>query len=180
MTLVTGSKTAQSISGRGFSLVEIVLVLGLIAIASSIVITNFASFTNKNDTISSEEVLLEAIRFARIEAAKNQSISALYFDDSIGALIVENNSISAETFKLGKGFGAEFNSEITFYLIKPAEGFEPFNEGLDQSIELKRVQFDSDRSSTPFNALIKEGTNPPQTISFDPFSHFPMMPKNES
>jgi prepilin-type N-terminal cleavage/methylation domain-containing protein len=71
MTLVTGSKLTQRIRGKGFSLVEIVLVLGLIAIASSIVIANFASFANKTDSISSEEALLEAVRFARFTAAKN-------------------------------------------------------------------------------------------------------------
>tara|TARA_B100001093_G_scaffold125839_1_gene118378 strand:- start:1119 stop:1658 length:540 start_codon:yes stop_codon:yes gene_type:complete len=179
MTLGTGSKLTQRISGKGFSLVEIVLVLGLIAIASSIVIANFASFANKTDSISSEEALLEAVRFARFTAAKNQSISELYFDAATGSLIVEDNSQNAETFKLGKGFGPDLNGVITFYLIEPAEGFEPFDDRSKSRFELRRVQFDADRSSTPFNALIKEGLGSEQTISFDPFSHFPML-QNES
>jgi len=59
MTLATGNSRRRS--GRsGFTLIEILLVIALIALASSVVIVNFIAFTDRGDDSSPEEVLTVA------------------------------------------------------------------------------------------------------------------------
>jgi prepilin-type N-terminal cleavage/methylation domain-containing protein len=177
MTLVTGTSLKHSLHQRGLTLIEIVLVLGLVALASTIVITNFASFAEKNNRISTEETLIDAIRYARTQAAKNQTLTQLYFDKETGALIVRSNRGSQQSFALDERFNTSGYGEISFALIPPAEGYRSMEAPTDTSIELDAVFFDSDRSSTPFNVSIKDRVNPVKTIVFDPFSHFPVETK---
>ena len=75
MTLVIGTNKNAHFAEKAFSLIEIVLVLALIALATSAVILNFDSFIGKGEKISTRESLSQAIRYARIEAAKKQHLT---------------------------------------------------------------------------------------------------------
>tara|TARA_E500000178_G_C17008519_1_gene749377 strand:+ start:1927 stop:2463 length:537 start_codon:yes stop_codon:yes gene_type:complete len=174
MTLVTGTSQIHHSPKSGLTLIEIVLVLGLISIASTLVVTNFASFAEKNNAVSVEETLIDAIRYARTQAAKSQSISRLSFDKERSVLLVQGTGGSSESFPLDERFNASGYGEISFALIPPAEGYNRFESPTNTSIELNYIQFDSDRSSTPFNVTIKDRVNPVKTLVFDPFSHFPI------
>lgn len=156
-----------------FSLIEIVLVLALVALATSIVLLNFDAFIERSQTPSPREVLNESIRFARFEAAKQQAITELSFDKESGSLVVSIQSQSLESFSLGENFEASGFASVRFDLIPPAEGFDSFESPADQKNPLERVQFSPDRSSTPFLATIDDGINPITSLAFDPFSHFP-------
>lgn len=156
-----------------FSLIEIVLVLALVALATSVVLFNFDAFIGRGKTPTARESLNESIRYARIEAAKTQAITEIHFDKESGSLIVSTQSQTLKSFDLGESFKASGFASIRFDLIPPAEGFAPFEPPADQKNPLERVQFSPDRSSTPFLATIDDGINPPISIAFDPFSHFP-------
>ena len=103
--------------------------------------------------------------------------AVLSFDKEHSALLVRGTGRSAKSFPLDERFNASGYGEISFALIPPAEGYNRFESPTDTSIELKYVQFDSDRSSTPFNVTIKDRVNPVKTLVFDPFSHFPISTK---
>jgi prepilin-type N-terminal cleavage/methylation domain-containing protein len=174
MTLVIGTNKNAHLAQKAFSLIEIVLVLALIALATSAVILNFDSFIGKDTRISTRESLSQAIRFARIQAAKQQTLTELYFDQDQGTLVVAASSNTLKTFPLSDpNFQSTGNGDIIFFLIPPAEGLKPFPSIRSANFELERIQFNSDRSSTPFMVNIDDGTNPEETIVFDPFSHFP-------
>lgn len=177
MTLATGTSLSHHSSQRGLTLIEIVLVLALVALASTIVIANFTSFAEKNNAISPEETLIDAVRYARTQAAKSQSITRLYFDKESASLVVQSKRGASKRFPLDEVFSSAAYGTITFALIPPAEGYNPFESITDTSIPIDSVQFDSDRSSTPFNVSIKDRINPAKTIAFDPFSHFPIRPE---
>ncbi|MDA0848225.1 MAG: type II secretion system protein [Verrucomicrobia bacterium] len=174
MTLVIGTKENEHFAQKAFSLIEIVLVLALIALATSAVILNFDSFIGKETRLSTRESLSQAIRYARIEAAKQQTLTELYFNQEQGALVVALSTKTLKTFPLSDpNFQSTGNGAITFFLIPPAEGLKPFPSIRNADFELERIQFNSDRSSTPFIVNIDDGINPEETIVFDPFSHFP-------
>lgn len=174
MTLVIGIKENVHFAQKAFSLIEIVLVLALIALATSAVILNFDSFIGKNSTPSTRESLSDAIRYARIEAAKKQTLTELHFNQEEGALIVTSLSSTLKTFPLADpNFQADGSGAITFALIPTAKGLEPFPRNTNSDITLKKIQFNYDRSSTPFIVSIDDGINPEEIIAYDPFSHFP-------
>lgn len=174
MTLVIGTRKKVHFAQKAFSLIEVVLVLALIAIVSSAVILNVGSFIGKDASPSARESLSEAIRYARIQAAKKQTLTELYFDQEQGALIVSSKFSTLKTFPLtDPNFQANGTGAITFALIPPAEGLRPFPRNSDTSITLKQIQFSSDRTSTPFIVSIDDGINSEETIVYDPFSHFP-------
>ncbi len=156
-----------------FSLIEIVLVLALIALATSVVLLNFDAFIDRSQSPSTRESLNESIRYARFEAAKRQVITELSFDKESGSLVVRSQSQELQRFNLSEAFQASGSASIRFDLILPAEGFAAFEDPADKKSPLERVQFSPDRSSTPFLATIDDGINPPTSLAFDPFSHFP-------
>ena len=62
MTSATGNLAGKISQPAGFSLIEIVLVLGLIALTVAVMITNLAALANRGDTLTTEETLLAAVR----------------------------------------------------------------------------------------------------------------------
>ncbi|MGB1127822.1 MAG: pilus assembly FimT family protein [Opitutales bacterium] len=166
MILATGSSRRGS-AARGFTIIEILLVSALIAVASGLVIANFTAFANRGQTTSPEEVLRTAIRKARFTAATNRITTELRYDREKGQLeILPDN----ETFEINEHFGPDGRGEITFYLIPPAEGLQAFPNPDTSSLETAQVTFAPDRSSSPFLAEIDTGRGTPVRLRFDPFS----------
>lgn len=150
----------------GFTLLEIILVFGLIALAGGVIIANFTTFLNFDDRINPQDTLRAAIRSARFQAAGGREVSTLRFDKESGALIVD----PGESFPLNPDFGAEGRGEIRFYLVPPAEGMGRFPDAASTRMETKEVRFAPDRSSSPFVAEIDSGQGTPERLVFDPFS----------
>lgn len=153
-------------SRAGFTLLEIILVFALIALASSVIITNFTTFLSFDDQIDPEETLRAAIRSARFQAASERSPAILSFDKEAGALLVSGG----QSFPLTADFGAKGRSAIRFYLVPPAEGMGPFPDPEGSRLETEEVSFAPDRTSTPFVAEIEAGQAPLRRLVFDPFS----------
>ena len=164
----SGSRSPQA----GFTLLEIILVFALIALASSVIIANFTTFLNFDDQINPEETLRTAIRSARFQAASERRVATLSFDKETGSLIVSNG----ETFPLNANF-KDGSGEVRFYLVPPAKGMAPFSKANRAQLETKAVSFAPDRSSSPFVAEIDSGTGNPERIIFDPFSSLVRSPK---
>lgn len=166
MTLATGNRRPGT-ARRGFTLLEILLVIGLIAVASSVVIVNFVAFTDRGDSTAPEEVLTQAIRKARFIAAADRMTTRLRYDDESGHLRIDPTD---ERFEINSDFGREGRGEIRFFLIPPAEGLGPFPDPERSTLETPAVAFAPDRSSSPFIAEIDSGRGTPTRLRFDPFS----------
>jgi type II secretory pathway pseudopilin PulG len=192
MILATGKQSGNTSARAGFSLIEIVVVLGLMAFATAIVITNFAALVDSGDSRTSEEILQAAVREARFVAASERTITELRFDKESGSLLISSEagdglSIASETsdddtsdgktFALGESFSQGGPAEIRFYLVPPAEGLGPAPDASRTKLETTVVKFAPDRSSSPFVVDIDMGSGTPTRMIFDPFSSLLITPK---
>ena len=163
MISATGNQMPRA---SGFTIVEIVLVIGLIALAASIMIVNLNSIIDQGDTVNAEESLVAAIRKARYLAASERQIVSIRFHEETGTLKLSND----ETFALGPDFGEDARGDVRFYLVQPAEGLDELTQPEDATIQVDEIQFAPDRSSSPFVAELDKGLGRPERILFDPFS----------
>lgn len=173
MILAIGSRKLQSkvhkphLAPNGFTLIEILLVVALIALAFSIMITNFVSFLDIEGEANPEEVLTTAIRRARFIAAADRITTKLRYDTVSGTLQIDP---ADEQFPINSDFGSNGRGEIRFFLIPSAVGLSPFPEPERSTLETPAVSFAPDRSSSPFIAEIDSGRGTPTRLRFDPFS----------
>jgi type II secretory pathway pseudopilin PulG len=177
MILATGRHADKASATKGFTLIEIVLVLGLMAFATAVVITNFASLADRGDSQSSEEILQAAVRDARYIAASERIVSELRFDKGSGSLVISSESSSDKTFPLDVRFNSEGSASMQFYLVPPSEGLASPIDASRTRIETNVVKFASDRSSSPFVVDIDTGSGTPKRLIFDPFSSLLITPK---
>lgn len=174
--MTSGIGKAAPRGAAAFTLIEIILVLALITIASGIAIANFTAFAGREDARSTEELLREAIREARFLAARERVITKLGFDEENGSLRITGGAGGTITYELGERFTRTGPAEIRFYAIPPGEGLDPRRLGGARprgQPEMARVRFAPDRSSTPFAVAIDQGSGQPRRIRFDPFSSLP-------
>lgn len=167
MTLGTGNSRTGSAACRGFTLIEILLVIALIAVAASVVLINFTAFADRGEETSPKEVLSAAIRKARFIAAAERTTTKLRYDNESGTLQIDP---SGEQFPINSDFGPEGRGEIRFFLIEPATGMRAFSDPNDAKLETTTVAFAPDRSSSPFIVEIDTGEGSPTRLRFDPFS----------
>lgn len=170
MILVTGKSSGRPSASIAFTLIEIVLVLGLMAFAAVIVMTNFASMADRGDAQTSKERLLAAVRDARFLAASERATTELRFDKVSGSLqIIYANQVN-ETFPLDERFHESGPAEVRFYLVPPAEGLGPLPNATHTRLASETIKFAADRSSNPFVVEIDIGSGTPERLIFDPFS----------
>lgn len=170
MILATGKQADQASGTKGFTLIEIVLVLGLMAFAAAAVITNFASLADRGDSQSSEEILQAAVREARYVAASERIVSELRFDKKSGRLLISSEASSGKDFPLSERFNSDGPASMQFYLVPPSEGLSPPIDASRTRLETDVIKFAPDRSSSPFVVDIDTGSGTPIRLIFDPFS----------
>jgi prepilin-type N-terminal cleavage/methylation domain-containing protein len=151
----------------GFTLIEIVLVLALIALVTSLVLVNFDAFVDRGEDVNPVEVLQSAVREARFRAGAERIVTELSYDAEKGVLRLEPGGTE---YPLNRDFGREGRGAIRFYLGAPGEGLAPVPEIARSRLETTRVQFAPDRSASPFVAEIDSGSGTPERLVFDPFS----------
>ena len=170
----TGQRNRAIVTRAGFTLIELVLVIALIGIASTLVVVNADTIFQTADDMADDAVLSLAVREARYQAALdkrdvllgyNREAARFEIADEMGRILAmiptdhdpENNPL-----------------EVQFFAILPREGlpvqrFSPLREGLNLS-EVNRVAFSPARVSTPFVAELRYG-NVSEVYRFDPFSN---------
>ena len=173
MTSATGNKAGFYKARQGFSLIEIILVVALIALVSGMIVSNISVIADRGGEKSTQEIVQEAIRAARFEAARNRAITSLSFDNETGQLkIGSDNSESSEgnTFDLGDEFARGGRGNVRFYLVSSSEGLGAPEDASRTQMETKVVRFAPDRSSSPFVLELDYGFGTPERYVFDPFS----------
>ena len=177
MTSATGNRSKALSSWTGFTLIEIVLVLGLMAVATTAVIVGFASLADRGDTQTTEEILFSAVRKARFIAANKRTITQLSFDKESNSLQINSDNAESESFPLDEIFKDSRSAAIRFYLVPSSEGLAPARDAVRTRLETNVVNFAADRSSSPFVAEIDFGSGTPERLVFDPFSSLTLAPQ---
>ena len=170
MILATGNRAENASDRAGFTLIEIVLVLGLMALAGAIMITNFVAMAAREDTRTTEEILLAAVRKARFIAASERTTTQLRFDKESNSLQISSSNSEVESLPMDEAFKKDRTAEIRFYLIPSSRGLAPAADAARTSLETNAVKFAANRSSSPFVAEIDFGSGAPERLQLDPFS----------
>jgi len=167
----------------GFTLIEIILVLGLIVVASSIVVVNFIAAAERGDgDLPPEATLRKAIRQARLQAAREGRIVTLRYDAEAGALVLDGGSREAgdkdaaagARLPLGEAFAGRGGAAVRFYHVAPVRGLDGFGRRGERAFrEADQVRFAPDRSSSPFAVEIDRGARDAERVVYDPFSALP-------
>ena len=177
MISATGNRKKVLSSWTGFTLIEIILVLGLMAVAISAVIVSFTSLVDRGNTQTTEEILFSAVRRARFIAASERTVTQLSFDKDSNSLQISSDHRENESFPLDKTFKDSPSAEIRFYLIPSSKGLAAARNATRTRLETNRVKFAADRSSSPYAAEIDFGSGTSERLIFDPFSSLTLKPE---
>ncbi len=151
---------------RGFTLIELIIVIALIALVGSLVVVNAQGILRGIGEEPVERVLQKAVREARFHAASLKEETFLQYDEETGRLLVyDETGSSLASFALD-GDGDDYPG-IEFEQILPAIGRESFTDS--EAIEIARIVFRPDRSSTPFQVNLQIGSAR-FSQRYDPFS----------
>ncbi len=154
---------------HAFSLIELMLAMGILALITGLVITNIdAIFAGQNEK-TLPQLLKIAVRDARYIAAIRKEIVFLSFDEEKKEIIIINSQGNVlSSFDSGKNVNNS-SHQVTFHQLLPDRGTFFSSSQKPKSEAVKRIAFDPDRSSTPFMAtLVYEDIE--STHQFDPFS----------
>ena len=178
-TLATGG-TDVRVRGAGFSLVEILIVLALILLIGTLAVHNVTNLHRLRDERPVGDVLLDAVREARYQAAINKELCWLSYDlekrafhvslDSrapappvpeeqsvFGSSLIEEDeedevSQNASALKTFELFVPEDaeSPKVGFFAVPPGTGFDGDPEDDSEDLKLTRVPFDPAGFSVPF------------------------------
>lgn len=150
---------------RGFTLIELIIVIGLIALIGGLITINAEAILRGLGDEPVDRILQKAVREARFQAAYLKESTRLRYDEERASFDIHSVT--------GRGLasfptGMEDDSlEIVFEQILPSRGL--FEVTREETAEIEAVVFRPDRSSTPFQVIIDTGPVA-FTQRYDPFS----------
>ena len=147
----------------GFSLIEILLVLALMAIGGTVVMLNFTAFADRGEQNDAVEQLSKVVRKARFFAAQDRRETRMRFDSEGGRLLVERETFTLHAETLRPEFRGNGGASVTFLRVPSAEGLQSPPTPADAREVIPSVRFASDGSCTPFVAEIDTGSGTPRS-----------------
>ena len=156
----TGAGTARA---EGFTLLEILLVLALLALLGSVMVGGAASMLKANEASDPETTLLKMLQTVRGEAVAAGNI-------------VELRQLPEEAGFLWGESGAEQlppNQTVKIRLIAPEMGRASLIGGQLEEEPLKRIRFYPDGSCDPMRVQVRRG-EVRRTYSIDPWTAAPL------
>ena len=152
---------------RGFTLIEVVIVIALIAIAGSLVVVSAEGMLSGLGSEPNDRIFQKAVREARFQAASLKENTYLLYDDESGTLyVLDEGGQSLSDFSIAASNGDEVPA-LVFEQMLPSSGLDGFSR--EETAQIKQLVFRPDRSSTPFQVTMRDGANE-FTLRFDPFS----------
>lgn len=152
---------------RGFTLVEMLLVLALLALLGGLVVTNIDGLMSGLGEKPLPEILRDAVREARFQAAFTKEPAFLVYDEESSALRVIT-AASAELARFPTGYDPEQDRiRVKFFQILPYRGAEV--TGRYDHTPTPFVTFHPDRSAMPFEVEL-EADGVTSMHRYDPFS----------
>lgn len=160
-------QTLRRSPGRGFTIIEIMIVLAIMALITSLVVINTDSILQGIGDPPVEETFRKTIREARYLAGKEKDIVTLRYDaEETTFHLYDANGQALATFPTGLS-----SDELTveWFLIPPGAGLDLTPIGRQREIPLSEIHFHPDRSSTPFEVRFTQGRAQLRQV-YDPFS----------
>lgn len=158
--------TTKDYRRRGFTVIEVIMVVLLLAAVLSLVIINFFSFDGALGRRPAIDQIHRAVAEAHRIARTERVAVNLFYDEEIETLVLTDAS-GAELTRYDLPEGTE--AELAFIRVKPEEEMaeEPSYEVEDEPIEL--VTFNSYGASAPF-VIEFAVSDEARVLQFDPFS----------
>ncbi|QYY34368.1 prepilin-type N-terminal cleavage/methylation domain-containing protein [Ruficoccus sp. ZRK36] len=169
---------AQSCSRiRGFTLVEIVIVIGLLCMVTGLVVSNLENLLPAFQSTPLEVQFRKAVREARIKAATSNHPVYLRFDDVAEEFqVVDRAPASEEDMDAPVITNPEVTVEF-FPVPAEAEGGLGRTSDVDWDEPLPQLQFHPSGVSQPAQVRFRWRTGEESVLSLDPFSSGPLASK---
>ena len=130
---------------RGFTLIELIVIIALIALAGGLVAINAQAILRGLGEEPVDRTLQKAVREARFQAASLKSPVTLRYDEETGILgIYSEIGTLLASFPTGPEEASDFPA-IEFEQILPGRGLEDLDRF--DTVEIDQVVFRPDRSS---------------------------------
>ncbi|HKJ89857.1 MAG TPA: prepilin-type N-terminal cleavage/methylation domain-containing protein [Oceanipulchritudo sp.] len=152
---------------RGFTLIEIIIVIALMALMGGLIVINAQAILRGLGDEPVERILLKAVREGRFQAAYLKEPTQLRYDEERASFDIHTvNGRGLAAFPTGME-DSDSRLEVLFEQVLPDRGL--FRSNTRETAEIPAVTFRPDRSSTPFQVRIEYGSVD-FTQRFDPFS----------
>ena len=151
---------------RGFSLIELIIVIALIALVGGMIVVNAEAMLRGLGEEPVERILHKAVREARFQAAYLKEPTQVRYDEETLSFVLDTQT-GSRLNAWSTGLGENSSLDVIFEQILPQEGLtRVLNE---ETVEIPVVTFRPDRSSTPFQVTFDLGREE-FTQRYDPFS----------
>jgi prepilin-type N-terminal cleavage/methylation domain-containing protein len=175
----------QSPSRRpGFTLVEIVIVIGLLSLVTGLVVANVETLLPAFQSTPLEVKFRQAAREARIAAATSNRPTYLRFDAAAEEFrVIEKSAAAApedgEPAPLDLSASPYFTPEVTvdFFPIAAEEQGVIGGSGRGADEPVPELAFHPSGTSTPARIVIRWRTGEESVLTLDPFSSGPLASK---
>lgn len=166
------------IQAKAFTLVEMMLALGIFTLIAGLVITSIDTILSSLNEKSLPQILKSTVRESRYLAAIRKEPAYLGFDDEIKKFIITD--IDGQILD---AFDSSFKKEahdieVAFYQILPERGMFYPNSQEQESEQVNWIVFHPDRSSTPFFVSLNYNEEKSNHY-FDPFSDLEFVKENK-
>lgn len=155
----------------GFTLIEVMIVLGFFALMGGLVVYNLDSLVKGYTQKTLESIFFEALKNARFQALKLQEPVYLRYDAELAEFFIENAShtclnvykiIADESWSpadIGVSFFLRLPGESVAHALKPKAGEVPLNH----------ILCTPQGYTIPFQVVLRQGDFK-ETLWIDPFS----------
>ena len=176
-----GRGIGRSCAVRGFTLIEILLVIALIGLFSTLFILNLESLMQVSEGDAVETAFWEATREARTQALVGRVPQSLRYDEKAAAFVIEEKGTGkSRHFSIPREHWAEDKKiEIALQKRLPASQFSLVRGRLIELREVAAVQFYPDGTCTPFLLSMKVGDDE-RSIEIDPWTGAELLAAEES
>ncbi len=139
----------------GFTLIELMLTLALIALLSSIFVWNINALLKQGELEALQNEMWSAVEKAKQSAVFTRTPHRIRFDDEQQAFMVSagGEEVPFKVDTSGMGEGVEI--EVVFKVVLPRDGYRLVRGELVTHREIESVTFYPDGTCTPFSVDLK-------------------------
>ena len=170
MMLQTSSDAFRSLrSNRGVTLIEMLLVIGLIALLSSMFVLRVDTLMKQSEIETLESEFWKAVAFAKQKAVYQKRPYLIHYDADVPAFVVTSGSES-HPFKIDTSdFDAEAELAVVFKEALPQNGYILISGRLIMDREIEKCRFFPDGTCNPFSVEVTVGKFT-SSLTIDPWT----------